>query len=80
MSETEQAIEWFESRKAGIALPGARMMNNLALTALRAQLEREKGCEYCNDPDMPTFEADCMNHKDWHYHFCPMCGKKLEGV
>ena len=41
MSEIERAIEWFENRKAGIALPGARMMNNLALTALRAQLERE---------------------------------------
>ena len=48
MSETEQAIEWFENRKAGIAMPGARMMHNLALTALRARLERENGCEYCN--------------------------------
>lgn len=47
-----------------------------ALSALRSEAERGKGCEYCDD-----------NFKFWqtqisgelpNVRFCPMCGKRLE--
>ena len=38
----------------------------IALTALREQAEREKGCEHCRG-----WDARCGAN------FCPMCGRKL---
>lgn len=62
---------------------------NTALAAMREQLERENGCEYCNAEVMdgnPIFHY----HAD-HYigngkfskagtaaHHCPMCGRRLK--
>ena len=48
---TEYAIKWFENRKAGITMPGAKAMYDKAIAALRAQQEAEKN-------DLMTLEAD----------------------
>ena len=47
-------------------------MLNIALSALREQAEREKGCVWCKE-DNKVF------HDGKHYHlFCSYCGKRLE--
>ena len=60
---------------------GTNDMFNLALTALREKLEREKGCRYCQDKsykqkgyyiDDPAAEIVGINH------YCMNCGKRLE--
>ena len=52
-----------------------------ALSALREQAEREKGCEYCNSALAPLYKIST----NWHPSFalfepavCPVCGKRLE--
>lgn len=43
-------------------------IGELALEVLREKAERDKGCEYCNDPDMEAVAAN----------YCPSCGAKME--
>ena len=76
-----EAIEKAKKNLSDVYEDRGRLSGKTLVTcadALNQMAERMKGCEYCNDPNMPTLEADCMNHKDWHYHFCPMCGRRLE--
>lgn len=37
----EKAIQWFEARNKATTMPGARKMAEMAIAALRAQLEQE---------------------------------------
>ena len=62
--------------------------NELALSALRAQQEREKGCEYCNDPDTEygaisfprtaSGKVDIDKVEAVEAYFCPNCGRALK--
>jgi hypothetical protein len=93
----EQAIQGFEIDNALLAGSGELATiarNNLAVAALRAEAEREKGCEYCKDPR--TFEGVGVSTKyddrphvylcggiskpeeNERFRLCPMCGKRLE--
>lgn len=45
----------------------------LALSAIREQVEREKGCNWCIG-----FCPDVTGDIYADYHFCPMCGRRLE--
>lgn len=38
---TNEAIKWFENRKSGSTMPGARMVFDMALEALREKAARE---------------------------------------
>jgi hypothetical protein len=85
---TEQAIRWFESGMWQQDLT-TTMAVGMALAALRAQQEREKGCEYCNRYN--TLNESSNQTDIWNgntlavgygvyrtINFCPMCGRKLE--
>lgn len=39
---TSEAIKWFENRKSGSTMPGARMVFDMALEALREKAAREE--------------------------------------
>lgn len=84
MTEIEQAIKSFERFKemsySHSFLPSSWSIE-LALSALREQAEREKGCEYCNSALAPLYKIST----NWHPSFalfepavCPVCGKRLE--
>ena len=48
----------------------------LALSALREQAERDKGCEYCSgNPNI--YSGNCKSIVE-NVPFCPMCGRRLE--
>ena len=63
----------------------------LAISALRAQQEAEKGCKYCRDGDAIALdscsairiERESQNYvvggSDWEseINYCPMCGRNL---
>ena len=70
-NDTELAIEKFErfieSGYANYNLPSSGLIN-VALNALRAQQERENGCEFCKD----NFYRRSL------YKFCPYCGYKID--
>ena len=93
MTETEKAIAAIEEAIEEPSLVYCRMnfypvvepAAKAALSALRAQQEREKGCEYCRD-------GKCMKTgSDYHCEttcnkcqynlsdkkFCPHCGRPL---
>ena len=59
----------------------------LALSALREQAERDKGCEYCKQVIATVkmdFETDSiLGENKWFSStrrpkYCPMCGRRLE--
>ena len=82
--ETLSEIEYyggFRGRtKAAQALYDACI---LAVTALREQEERERGCEYCNGlpfSQMEDFTMPNASKKDYDIvtiRYCPMCGRRL---
>ena len=104
MSEIERAIEIIEdisfcdhAHKNGLCTYSTTGCSDcdishakiVALTALREQTEREKGCNYCLQtwPDRAAAGVSDI----WHGNklsvgygvyreikFCPMCGKRLE--
>jgi len=69
--------------------------NCLALQALKAQAEREQGCERCNDGEMIAdrlyisgneqsnwlefFNSFCNEEDSININYCPICGSKLGG-
>ena len=67
-----------------------REILSMAIAALREKQEREKGCEYCNDPDteygaisLPrtaSGEVDINQVEAVEACFCPMCGRELTEV
>jgi hypothetical protein len=69
MNEIEYAITNFEEfLEADIGQGDLHMCSaETALTALREQAERSKGCDHCRGWD-----------KRCGANYCPMCGKKLE--
>ena len=81
MSDTEKAIEYFEEllKKLGNGDSDNKICA-VALEALQEKRERERGCEYCDDPDCPPLDWRCgLDHILPDYKLCPMCGRKLEG-
>lgn len=90
MSEIERAIEHYEyGISHDIFSEPVTTYARLAVEALRAQAEREKGCEICNgklpcDNGCDGFCDICdipdvwkTIHKTGQYNFCPICGRKL---
>jgi hypothetical protein len=68
MNEIEYAITNFEEfLEADIGQGDLHMCSvETALTALKEQQERERGCEHCRGWD-----------KRCGANYCPMCGRKL---
>ena len=98
----EEAIERLEDTFEGWNMwvmdndsPASKMSEALgmAISALREQEERSKGCEYCDDPH-PARTCIVGNMEQvlvgtsfsiaqvWtrELKFCPMCGRRLEEV
>ena len=71
MNKIKQAIATIEESQAMTCSCGFceadRWAYALAITALREQAEREKGCGLCPD------------EIDHGYPYCRWCGRKLEG-
>lgn len=67
-------------------------VKELVITALREKLEREKGCECCNQHNAMELGAKVYNQRVSYYivgdgyphsekhRFCPLCGRKLKTV
>ena len=58
---------------------------DMAISALREQEERSKGCEFCAETlkrfDHVLAVADyCEDDIVYEPKFCPMCGRRLEEV
>lgn len=55
----------------------------MAISALREQEERSKGCDFCN-ADYAVMSGSYMTldfqHKSITPKFCPKCGRRLEEV
>ena len=63
----------------------------MAISALREQEERERGCEYCNDcksicnqdedihisGNILRIDIGCYAYSSVKINFCPMCGRRL---
>lgn len=92
--EIEEAIEEFkmENDLLGVRNPMKVARNELAISALREQQEREKGCEYCN-PEVMSGNPIFSRHADGYLgngkfctdngvgvkaYYCPHCGRRLE--
>ena len=73
MNEIEKAITYFEALLERLGNGDSdNAVCATALTALREQAEREKGCVWCN-------ENNKVYHDGQHFHFfCSYCGKRLE--
>lgn len=81
--------EEYENGKANgnITCDLTREILDMAIAALREKQAREKGCEYCNDPDTEygaisfprteTGEVDINKVEAVEAGFCPMCGREL---
>ena len=65
--ELQQAIAWFENRLSGATMPGARRMLSMALSALRAQQERENPqpltLDELREMDVPVWI--CFTQETW---------------
>lgn len=66
MNEIERAIRELQLY-VDVRWDRTNDMFNLALAALREQVERSKGCEHCRG-----WDSRCGAN------YCPMCGKELE--
>lgn len=67
---------------------------DMAISALREQEERSKGCEFCQKFDFKTVApeidkygarlllatSDCVFPNNRQFKVCPMCGRRLEEV
>ncbi|MFA7637423.1 MAG: hypothetical protein WCX81_06640 [Monoglobales bacterium] len=86
MNDIEKAVEHLKRLKNDFPAKGHPILYSnhceridLAISALQAQAEREKGCEYCNDPDCPPLDWRYgLDHILPGYKHCPMCGRGLE--
>ncbi|NLO32702.1 MAG: hypothetical protein GX117_05005 [Candidatus Hydrogenedentes bacterium] len=78
MNEIEYAITNFEEfLEADIGQGDLHMCSaETALSALRSEAEREKGCKYCNDVCALDWQYG-LDHILPDYRFCPMCGCEL---
>lgn len=76
---TQEAIKQVETGYIAInnslCIPDAdEGLKGAILSALRAQQEREKGCDGCNNEQSRTDMIEKLG-----FTSCPWCGKKLEG-
>ena len=78
MNEIEYAITNFEEfLEADIGQGDLHMCSaEIALAALREKVERDKGCEYCDD-NFKFWQAQISGELP-NVRFCPMCGRRLE--
>lgn len=93
MMDIQEAIEELKMEDAllGVRNPMKVARNDLAIVALREQMQREKGCEYC-DPEVMDGNPIFSRHADGYLgngkfcsdagvgikaHYCPQCGRKL---
>ena len=75
--------------------PVMRKAINKGISALQEREERARGCEYCNNKELPTeggihdfrILGDAIYYYDDAYgwegtliEYCPHCGKQLKGV
>jgi hypothetical protein len=88
-TEIELAAKKFEFLAAGAPLsnvlfgyPDQKRLWWLAARALRAEEEREKGCEYCKNrfgiATHHVTESGMQAGTNKAAAFCPMCGRKLD--
>lgn len=45
-----EALGWFERRKTMCLSDNVQEAENFAISAIREQIQRKNGCEYCNSP------------------------------
>ena len=87
--DIQEAISEFKMENAllGVRNPMKVARNDLAISALQEQAEREKGCEYCEQVITTVkmnFETDSiLGESKWFSStrspkFCPMCGRRLK--
>ena len=78
MNEIKKAIEHFEHLQKRYTTQHNGKHCELvktALTALREQAEREKGCFWCLDVSLNDVR---INEVRVNINCCPMCGRRLE--
>ena len=92
--DIQEAISEFKMENAllGVRNPMKVARNDLAISALQEQAEREKGCEYC-DPEVMSGNPIFSRHADGYLgngefcndagvgvkaYFCPRCGRRLK--
>jgi membrane protease subunit (stomatin/prohibitin family) len=78
----DNAVNWFQSLTDRTPMPGARGMFQYALAALRAEQERNKGCDLCHRGKpikAHTYLPDCglQYGVSVQADFCPKCGRRL---
>ncbi|HEX3018585.1 MAG TPA: hypothetical protein VHP31_12145 [Caproicibacter sp.] len=91
MSEIQKAIETLSDfgKQVTVKADGAYEKTDfieakkLAITTLKEQAEREKGCKYCNglahggNADGETLRELETRARITHGNFCPNCGRDL---
>lgn len=85
-SEIELAAKKFKYLADGAPLsnvlygyPSQRRLWHLAAKALRETVERDKGCDYCNERNMPLWWNNAGHPTSIMIDpkHCPNCGRKL---
>lgn len=83
--DIQEAISEFKMENAllGVRNPMKVSRNDLAISALQEQAEREKGCNFCRIEldDYPYVRAvgdDCESDEYYEPVYCPMCGRRLK--
>ena len=80
MNENERAIEIISAGEidySGVFDPAINKdVETIILEALREKVERNKGCEYCDD-DFKIWQMQISGELP-NVRFCPMCGRRLE--
>lgn len=72
----EEAINYIQPIADSASLPRYAEALNMAISALREQEERSKGCSACDG----GFGDNTMVFYAGGYKHCPMCGRRLEEV
>ena len=89
MTDREKAIRYFQQTIDSAPVVRLSAIKEhvdaceAALAALRAEEEREKGCEYCKNrfgiATHHVTESGMQAGTNKAAAFCPMCGRKLDG-
>ena len=86
----EEAVKQFEKRNYNLqqhptgANPVYRYRHDseiergeVAASAIRERIERNKGCEYCTGWYLANGQTRAEDAGNGDYKFCPKCGRKL---
>jgi hypothetical protein len=78
--DIQEAISEFKMENAllGVRNPVKVSRNELAISALQEQAEREKGCEYCENEIYMKHPSVAEVPWGVAAKFCPMCGRRLK--